>query len=218
MHPLNKLKKKGEGRVVDNPVRGAALGVFLVVTIFLMLFPFINTLNQFLVSVLEPLIFFKPVQDVIIPYEVRLVRVLLDLFGVPMTPGSPGVFSITLITKGGVEEPVVVGWNCLGWQSLVLVGATFLTGLSGRFTSLSKWEALLLGLLGTFLLNIGRLTTIFFLFYHFRGSVAMAFHDYGSVLLTLTWLGFFWWFVYSFVLEAKAQISADQGINAGLRR
>ena len=192
-----------------NPVKRTAKGVLLIIVFFLMLFPFINTLNQFLVNVIEPLIYFKPIQDVVIPYEVRIVRVILGFLGIPMTDGAPGASSITLLTKGGGYSPIVVAWNCLGWQSLLVVGATFFSGLTGKFTLASKLEILIVGLLGTFLLNIGRLSLIFVLFYNFTGGVAQAFHDYGSVILTIFWLFGLWYYAFHFVLTPK-----DAGSNA----
>jgi len=184
------------------PIKRAGTGVFLAVVFFLMLFPFINTFNEFLVRVVEPVVFIKPVQDVVIPYEVRVVRGILGILGIPMTQSDPWAQSITLI-KGGGQEPIVVAWNCLGWQSLLVVGATLITGLTGRFTLVSKIEVLIIGLLGTFLVNIGRIAGIFVLFYHSNRNIAMAFHDYGSVVLTIGWLIFLWWYAFRFVLQPK---------------
>jgi len=184
------------------PIKQAGTGIFLVVVFFLMLFPFINTLNEFLVRVVEPFIFFKPIQDVIIPYEVRVVRVILGILGVPMTDGDPWAQSITLLKNGG-QEPIVMVWNCLGWQSLLVVAGTLVTGLTGKFTLFSKLEVLIIGLLGTFLVNIGRIAGIFFLFYHFDRRFALIFHDYGSVILTIGWLMFLWWYAFRFVLRTK---------------
>lgn len=184
-------------------VKQAVTGILLVAVGFLMLFPLITTLNQFLVKVIEPLTFLQPVQKVIIPYEVRLVRVILGLASVPMTEGQPGAASITLIDRKGEHQPVSVAWNCIGWQSFLLVVATFLTGLTGRLTFLSKLEVLVVGLLGTFLLNIGRIAGIFYLYYHTNQRVAIAFHDYGSVALTIIWLWLLWYYAFTFVLEQK---------------
>lgn len=186
-----------------NPAKRTAKGILLVMVFFLMLFPFINSLNQFLVNVIEPLIYFKPLQDVIIPYEVRIVRVILDFVGIPMTQSQAWASSITLITKDGSHQPVVVAWNCIGWQSLLIISATLITGLTGKFTSASKLEVLAVGLLGTFLFNIGRLTGIFVLFYHGDRGIAMAFHDYGSVILTIGWLFALWYYAFHFVLVPK---------------
>ena len=79
----------------------------------------------------------------------------------------------------------------------------FFSGLTGKFTLASKLEILIVGLLGTFLLNIGRLSLIFVLFYNFTGGVAQAFHDYGSVILTIGWLFALWYYAFHFVLQTK---------------
>lgn len=196
------MKQLNSILIGENAIKRSGKGIFLVIVFFLMLFPLINTFNEFLVRVVEPFIFIKPIQDVIIPYEVRIVRVILGLLSVPMTQGDTWASSITLI-KGGGQEPIVVVWNCLGWQSLLVVVGTLVTGLTGRFTFVSKIEVLIIGLLGTFLLNIGRIVMIFFLFYHFDRRFAMIFHDYGSVMLTIGWLMFLWWWAFRFVLEPK---------------
>lgn len=187
----------------QSPVRVGVKGVFLALTIFLMLFPFINTLNEFLVRIVEPLIFFKPLQELIIPYEARLVRVFLDFLAVPVAAGEPASQIITLVGKTGGLDPVAIGWNCLGWQSLVLILASLVMGLQGKFTLTSKIEVLLIGLLVTFWLNIFRLTTIFYLYYHLDRSKALIFHNYGAVILTIVWLFVFWWFSFKFVLESR---------------
>ena len=188
--------------IVDNQVKKTSQAVLLVIVLFLMLFPFINSLNQFLVKIIEPLIFFKPVQDVLIPYEVRIIRVILTLLQIPMTGYSSGAIAITLITKTG-EEPIVVAWNCLGWQSLLVILVTFIIGLRGNFTASSKLELLAIGLLGTFIFNFVRLATVFVLYYHFGRAVSMTFHDIGSVILTMLWLFGLWYYAFNFVLQPK---------------
>lgn len=190
--------------VKENPIKKTASGVLLVIIFFLMLFPFINSMNQFLVKIIEPLIFFKPAQDILIPYEVRIIRVILDLINIPMTPYAPGAIAITVITKSSGSHPLVVAWNCLGWQSLLVIAATFLTGLRGSFTLLSKLELLVIGLLGTFLFNFVRLSLIFVLYYFFGQREAMIFHDYGSVVITILWLFGLWYYAFNFVLVSKS--------------
>lgn len=108
-----------------------------------------------------------------------------------------------LAIEGNNPLLIEIAWNCIGWQSFLLVVATFLTGLTGRFTFLSKLEVLVVGLLGTFLLNIVRIAGIFFLYYHTSQRVALAFHDYGSVILTILWMGGLWYYAFKFVLEER---------------
>lgn len=185
-----------------NPIKSSTKTVLLVIVMFLMLFPFINSLNQLLVKVIEPVLFIKPLQDRLIPYETSLVRVILNFLRVPMTPGAPGAIAITLINKAGGETPVVVAWNCIGWQSLLVVLTTLFAGLTGKFSLMSKIEALVIGILGTFWLNIFRISIVFFLFYHINGPFAMAFHDYAGPIMTIIWVLIFWVYTFNFVLTS----------------
>lgn len=197
--------------MIDNPLRlslakssakRAGSGVFLVVVVFLMLFPFINTFNELLVKIVEQLSFLEPITNVFVGYEARLVRVFLTFISI-QTTGHPSSPIISLVGKTGGVDPVAIAWGCSGWQSLVLVGATLVAGFQGEFTRLSKIEALLVGGIVTFWLNIFRLTFIFYLFYHYGQKQALFFHDYGSVILTIVWLFTFWYYAFNFVLRAK---------------
>lgn len=189
----------------SNPLAKSVGGVFAVVVVFLMMFPFINSLNQLLVKVIEPLLFFKPVQSVLIPYEVKITRVILDIFSIPMTGYSPGAIAISIISKNGSIEPIVIAWNCLGWQSLLVVLASVAVGIRGKFTLMSKLELLAFAVLGTFIFNFVRLSVIFILFYHFGSGTAFLFHNFGSVIMTFTWLILLWWFAFSIVLVPKTE-------------
>lgn len=189
--------------VSSNQARKAISGIFGVLVVFLMLFPFINTFNQFLVKIIEPILFLGLNEEIIIPYEARLVKVLLSFVGVPTAYSSGDSGIISLVGKTGGLDPVAIAWNCLGWQSLVLIIASLAVGIRGKFTTQSKIEALVIGLMVTFWLNIFRLTAIFYLYYHFDRKVAMIFHDWGAMVITIIWLAGFWWFAFNFVLEEK---------------
>lgn len=181
----------------------AAGGIFAVLVVFLMLFPFINTFNQFLVKFIEPVLFLGLNEKIIIPYEARLVKVFLGFLDIPTAYSTADSGIISLIGKTGGLDPVAIAWNCLGWQSLVLILASLAVGIRGRFTISSKIQALVMGLLVTFWINIFRLTAIFYLLYHYNRTVAMLFHDWGAMVVTIVWLAVFWWFAFRFVLETK---------------
>lgn len=195
-----------ENVVTVNPIKKASKAVLIILVLFLMLFPFITTVNVMLIRVYEPLRFLHPIQDAIISYEARIVRVLLGFISIPVAAGNPASAVITLKGKSGGLDPVAIGWGCVGWQSMVLVGATFFSGLQGRFTRISKVEALIVGILLTFWMNTFRLTTIYYLYYHINRETALLFHDYGSVIMTIIWLFAFWFFTFTFVLRTKTDI------------
>lgn len=187
----------------NNQARKAISGIFGVLVVFLMLFPFINTFNQFLVKFIEPVLFLGLNEKVVIPYEARLVKVFLGFLNIPTAYSSADSGIISLIGKTGGLDPVAIAWNCLGWQSLVLILASLAVGIRGKFTLFSKIEALVIGLLVTFWINIFRLTAIFYLLYHYNRTIAIVFHDWGAMAITIVWLFGFWWFAFKFVLEEK---------------
>lgn len=95
----------------------------------------------------------------------------------------------------------------MGWQSLLFFIITAFVGLQGdRYSNLSKFKALIIGLLGTFLVNLFRITIVTLIAFYFGQSVAIIFHDYGSTLVVIAWLFVFWWFVYSYVLESNDKL------------
>lgn len=98
---------------------------------------------------------------------------------------------------------MVISWNCLGWQSLVIFAISLLTGLSGNFTRLSKLESILIGILGTFLLNLARIVVLVLGIVYANQFFAFVLHDYLMILAAILWLFLFWWFSYAFVLEKK---------------
>jgi len=67
-------------------------------------------------------------------------------------PGlETSVFPYGVIVNG---VDIRITWNCLGWQSFLLFFVSLLVGLKGPYTKISKLEAVIVGLLGTFLMNI----------------------------------------------------------------
>lgn len=106
----------------------------------------------------------------------------------------------------GMEDPflIEIAWNCIGWQSLLFFIITTFVGLQGdRYTNFSKVKALMIGMLGTFLINLFRIAVVAVIAFYFGQNIAIIFHDYGSTMVVIIWLLGFWWFSYSFVLEEK---------------
>lgn len=170
--------------------------LFIILVIFLMLLPFITTFNEFLTKIVEKIYLYKLIQVAIIPYETMLVRTIISFFGIETAPGT------VAIVKNGVQQGTYIAWNCIGWQSLVILLMSLRAGFTG-FTRWSVIEAAVFGIVGTFLINLFRISAILIILYYFDKLPAMLFHNYSSVILTIVWLFFFWWFSYSFVLEEK---------------
>lgn len=175
------------------------VNIFLILVLVLLAMPFMTTFNDVLTRIVMRLDVYKVIQDYVVPWEVRMVGVILWPFGF-----QPSVVGEYLAI--GKSEPflIEIAWNCIGWQSLLFFIITTFVGLQGdRYTNFSKGKALVIGLLGTFLVNLGRIAVVAVVAYYFGQNIAIIFHDYGSTLVVIVWLFAFWYFSYSFVLESK---------------
>lgn len=170
--------------------------IFLLIAILLMILPALVTFNEALTRIVETFVLYSWLQRNIVPIQVTLVTLILSPFKLPITPHYEG------FTVNGTY--IGMTWNCLGWQSLLLLTITLLVGFSnGHYTRVSKLETLAIGLLGTFLVNVLRLSAIVWLFTFSRPLYAIVYHDYLAAIVTTAWLFLFWWFVQRYVLEEK---------------
>lgn len=177
--------------------------IFAFLAIILALLPFVTTFNAGLTTLINKIGFYKTIQEILVPFESRLIVTLVRPLGIPAFLAPIGERASFYLLKGSQYFPVELQWNCLGWQSLLLLGLSFLVGFQGHFTYLSKIECLVIGVLGTFLINILRMVFITIGIYYVNTVFALLIHDYFAALTTIIWLGFFWWFSYSFVLEEE---------------
>ncbi|OGK19091.1 hypothetical protein A2799_04830 [Candidatus Roizmanbacteria bacterium RIFCSPHIGHO2_01_FULL_39_24] len=175
----------------------SASNLFIVLVVFLMVLPFFVTFNEFLTRIVESTSLFRFIEKIIVPYEVMLTRTIVSFFGVETQPGTVAVI------KDGVNQYTYIAWNCIGWQSLVILFVSLKSGLVSGFTKSSRLEAVVFALVGTFLMNLARISAILIILYYFGRGPSSFFHNYISIIITTAWLFFFWWFVYRFILEEK---------------
>lgn len=185
--------------------------LLIILALLLATTPFLLTLTDFFTRLIMGVGAYRVIQDWVVPYELRIMTFLLNLVGITAAAGK----SFVELELAGKREVIYLAWNCIGWQSLALLGISFVSGFAGNHTLLSKFEAFLIGFLGTYLINIFRITFVVAV-YHFVGrtSFGIVFHDYFSNLLFIGWLIFFWAFAYGYVLEPKqalGDVSQDRG-------
>lgn len=169
--------------------------IFALLAVFLATLPFLVTFNEGLTRLIEHFSLYMWIQERIVPLEVKMVGVLASPLGINYLAHQKGM------TVNGLYAGMT--WNCIGWQSLFLLVVTLVAGLRGNYTFWSKTETVLIGLLGTFLVNLLRLVFIVFLLAYSRPLFAVVYHDYLAAIVTILWLFGFWWFSYSFVLEER---------------
>jgi exosortase/archaeosortase family protein len=155
----------------------------------LLVLPFVTTFNDLLtawamqLSVIGPL---AGVADV----EARMATGLLDLAGIHAVAAGNGYLLVDDLH--GRQQQLYITWNCVGWQSLVLLGLSFLTGFHSRHPVEARFQVFVIGLLGTVLVNVLRITAVCLLAAVAGRDPAIIFHDYGGTLLILAWLFGFW--------------------------
>lgn len=168
---------------------------FLVIN--LILFPFVSAFNDFLTNWMISLKTYQFLSEFIVPLEIKWVVAILGGIGVEASATKEYIFIPTSEKKLLFE----IVWNCVGWQSFVMFILTAVVSLTKKFTALSKLKAIFIGIVGTILINVLRITSVIWLYSFIGGGLALVFHDYGSLLINTIWLICFWMFIYSFVLE-----------------
>jgi len=135
----------------------------------------------------------------IVPVESRMVVGLLSAVGIKAAASG----SHMVVWDGsGSMHVLLISWNCIGWQSLVLLGVSFVSGLRGHQPLEARVQVVIIGVAGTMLLNLLRVAAVAALAATWGQTTAVLFHDYGGTLLVVGWLFAFWMFVQRWILPA----------------
>lgn len=162
----------------------------------LVLLPFTTSFNEALTKVVERLGIVSAIQATVAPLTVRGVTSILGFLGIPSVASGSSVY----LTNTWMPLVIYVNWNCIGWQSIILLTLTLVTGLQGDYTFRSRMLVVILGLEGTLIVNIVRIMVPTLLAYGLGRQLAVFFHDYIGTLITLIWLSFFWYYASNRIL------------------
>ncbi len=164
----------------------------------LMLLPLVTTFNDLLTTWAMRLGANNPLQT-IVPVEARMVVGLLGLVGIHAAASG----SYMVVWDGaGAMHSLFISWNCIGWQSLVLLGMSLLTGLRGRHPLEARVQVIVIGVAGTMLLNLLRVAAVAAIAATIGVTPAVLFHDYVGTLLVIAYLFLFWMFAQRWILAA----------------
>ena len=177
-----------------------------VTAVLLVVLPFVSTFDDLLTVIGMRLGIAAPLQW-IVPAEVRVTVVVLGLFG--MHAGAAGN-QLVVWTVNGAPQSLFISWNCVGWQSLILLGLSLIVALRGPMTLATRVQVIALGVLGTVLVNIARITVVCALAALAGYLPAILFHDYGGTLLLVTWLFTFWVIAYRWLVPDQALVLQPQ--------
>ena len=184
--------------------------LFIGTVIILLMLPAVTTFNSVITEFVDKIGIYKSMQDILVPFESKIVVMILRFFGVAAFVAQTGEKASFYLLKGHVYTPFQMQWNCLGWQSLLLLFLSFLPGLQGAYTKFSKLETILIGILGTFLINIFRMVFISLGLNYISTLFALLIHDYFAAFVSIVWFFFFWWFSYKYVLESASSIGSGE--------
>lgn len=165
-----------------------------------MLLPLVTTFDDLLTAWAMQLGANNPLQT-IVPIEARMVVGLLGAAGIHAAASGShlGVWD-----GGGAMHTLFISWNCIGWQSLLLLGISFLSGLRGNHPIEARIQVVVIGVAGTMLLNLLRVAAVAGIAAAVGVTPAVLFHDYGGTILTIAFLFAFWMFVQRWILGSGA--------------
>ena len=165
----------------------------------LMLLPLVTTFDDFLTTWALQMGANNPLQS-LVPVEARMVVSLLAGLGIHAAAGSS---NLVVWDRTGAMHTLLISWNCIGWQSLILLGATFASGFQGRHPWESRVQTVIIGVAGTMLLNLLRVAAVAALAATWGSTPAILFHDYGGTVLVVGWLFGFWIFAQRWILPSE---------------
>jgi len=162
----------------------------------LMVLPLVTTFDEFLTSLALRLGANNPLQA-IVPVEARMVVGLLGLAGVHAAASES---HLVVWDGAGAMHTLFISWNCIGWQSLILLGVSFISGLRGGHSLEARVQIIVIGIAGTMLLNLLRVAAVAGIAATAGVTPAVLFHDYGGTILTIAFLFGFWLFVQRWII------------------
>ena len=180
-------------------------GVIWFTLVGLTILPLITTINDLLTQVALGSGLYKILEKYTVPVMVRLAgTVLEEIFKIETVISGSSIFMIT----DGLPYEIDIVWNCVGWQSFILLALALVTVLQGKYTLGSRIKCVVLGIEGVVILNIIRVTSTCLLLLNGGYGPAITFHDYFSTVLTFVWLSAFWYLSQNFILEYKTEDDA----------
>jgi exosortase/archaeosortase family protein len=175
------------------------LTLLAILCALLMLLPLVTTFDDFLTTWALQFGANNPLQA-IVPIEARMVVGLLSLAGIHAAASGS---HLVVWDSAGAMHTLFISWNCIGWQSLVLLGVSFMSGLRGRHPIEARIQVIVIGIAGTMLLNLLRVAVVAGIAATVGVTPAVLFHDYGGTILVVAFLFGFWIFVQRWILRPE---------------
>lgn len=176
--------------------RSVYIGLLAATCAMLLILPFVTTFDDFLTAATKQFGLVHPLLSLAAP-EARAVVAVLGVLGVKAQAAGDELY---VWDWSGQRQALLISTTCIGWQSLILLGLSCLVGLRGPYWKEAKVQVLLIGVLGTVLVNLARMTVVSLVAAEFGFWPAVLVHDYGGTLIIVAWLFAFWAFAHRWIL------------------
>jgi len=100
-----------ESQTTVEPGRPTYQLILILASVILLILPFITTFNEFLTSIVMRLGLDGLLQGWVVPTEVRMIAVILRLFGIYATVSQTSLY----LARGSGTLPIYISWNCVGY-------------------------------------------------------------------------------------------------------
>jgi exosortase/archaeosortase family protein len=184
---------------VNQDRRPVYIGLLAATCAMLLILPFVTTFDDFLTAATKQFGLVHPLLSLAAP-EARAVVAVLGVLGVKAQAAGDELY---VWDWTGQRQALLISTTCIGWQSLILLGLSCLVGLRGPYSKEAKVQVLLIGVLGTVLVNLARMTVVSLVAAEFGFWPAVLVHDYGGTLIIVVWLFAFWAFAHSWILGGQ---------------
>lgn len=126
----------------------------------------------------------------------NLITSMLNMLGISASASG------NLVTVERIGQPLAIDASCTGVKGMLAYGSlAILMILDVKATNKRKVLSTAIGFLGTFLVNILRLLTIFLAAYFFGIDAGMAVHIYLGYSLFIIWVLLFWTIAFKYLLK-----------------
>ena len=180
--------------------RTVYMGLLAASCAMLLVLPFVATFDDFLTAATVQFGLAHPLLSLAAP-EARAVVALLGVLGVKAQAAGGQLY---VWDWSGQRQALLISTTCIGWQSLILLGLSCVVGLRGRYSNEAKVQVLLIGVMGTVFVNLGRMTLVSVVAADFGFWPAVLVHDYGGTLIIVAWLFAFWASAHRWILGSAA--------------
>jgi len=112
-----------------------------------------------------------------------------------------------LVTIKRIGQPLAIDASCTGVKGILAYGSlAVLMILDVKATNKRKALSIAIGFIGTFLVNILRLLTIFLVVYFFGIDAGLAVHIYLGYGLFIVWVFLFWIIAFKYLLKPREKL------------